>query len=252
MALTRPKVLRHLLVVGAVPLLLSTAAIGCGERGQETTEAVGPIGEGRTVDTSPFQMANPTTTSGATTVPGPGPTLYRPTTTDPSTGEAAVVGELPPSQGGPMPGQRRRTDGIRRPAPTSTTTTTAPPMPDPVIAGEFNLVDTASITSVCGMTSSVVSFFAAPDVSRSMTVAPLLLANMDRYVEVAPGDLVGDVVEIRRVVQLLVDLYAEGGGQLEYPPLATVVEQLRVAQPPYDRVAQSLIRARAVERLLCR
>lgn len=127
----RRETVRHVLVVAALPVLLLSAVMACGEPPSESGEPLGRVGDPRTVDTSPFRMANPTTTDGATTVPGPEPTLYRPTTINPETGEVGNFGELPPSQGGPRPGQRRRTDGIRLPVTTtSTTTTTTIVIPD--------------------------------------------------------------------------------------------------------------------------
>lgn len=65
---------RHVLVAAAA--VLATLLVGCGHAANEASDDTpGYDGNGRKVDTSPFQMANPSTTDGATTIPGPGPTL---------------------------------------------------------------------------------------------------------------------------------------------------------------------------------
>ncbi len=76
---------RHVAVLAVAAVLAVLAA--CGGSNGDDTATPGYDGRNKPVDTSPFQMANPSTTDGPTTIPGPGPTLplpamFQTTTTD--------------------------------------------------------------------------------------------------------------------------------------------------------------------------
>lgn len=129
--------MRRVLAALALPLVAALVISACGATTTSDTTP-GISDKERKVDRSKFEMAQPDATTASTTIPGAGPTLVVPTSINPTTGEAAVLGQKPPSQGGPDPFTAEPQGGPNTPftIPKSTTTvprtTTTPPPPTTV------------------------------------------------------------------------------------------------------------------------
>jgi len=165
----------------------------------DTAASPGFDGSDRGVDGSPFEFAEPTTTVGPTTIPGGRPTTRRATTTTTTTTTT-----------------------------TSTTTTTIPRRPI--------LPDGGSITSVCGLDASITSLeslFIDPtlDVRGPLDV---LVANLDRYVEVAEPEIREVVATIRLDIRRLAETIAAAGWQLEDAQVVLATQQIRSNEDPYQ------------------
>jgi hypothetical protein len=232
--------------------------------GQDTTvdgeAAPGFDDRERPVDTSPFAMANPTTTEGGTTIPGPGPTLYRPTTTNPQTGESAQVGELPPSVEAAIgPRNQPAANGgggggrERRPRWTLPPTTLPPPIPTTTLPGGLVLADPATITSLCGMVDTITSIrllFIDPSLPVEPTIVRLQ-ENMERYVAVSPPERRADVIGLRDSIAIIAGQMRAAGWRTDDPAVQGSAIAIQNATPPFQDFNNQGTRVLFHERATC-
>ncbi len=158
--------------------------------------APGFDGRDRAVDDSPFELAEPTTTEGPTTIPG-----------------------------GARP--RRSTTTTSTTSTTTTTTTTIPTSP--------LLPRISSITSLCGMIDSIQSVsnvFIDTSLDPESVMTGMLIV-LDRYAEVSPPDLVGDVRAIRTLFGQLTDQMRDAGWDAQDPGVLRSVDSIRSETPPF-------------------
>lgn len=228
--------IRHVAVLAAV---LVAVVAACGRSSEESGGgAVGYSDREPSTTAAPFQMAEPSTTQGPTTIPGPGPTLYLPTTTNPATGEVGFAGEPPPSQGGRDPNVARqptRPRNSRGPTttrpPTTTTTLPRPGYPErplPPSSGFCGstryLQSLVSIFTVDGLDIRAVTDEAATVLPRIQAVAPTpLRPDVDTVVGTV-RQLVDDLIAanydardagVRAKVQAIVDAAPQWRGFLD-------------------------------------
>lgn len=218
---------RHILAVGVV-ILAVTAVTACGRSASDAGGTPGFSSKERSVDTkSPFEMANPTTTAGPTTIPGSGPTLPLPTTTDPVTGESAVVGELPPSRT-PTSAAAGTPGAPATTVPRSTTTTSLPSTPF--------LPDPAQIQTICGVVLTLRTFGAVltnPALDLPTTIVRVR-AILDRFQQVSPPEVRSQMLRVREVVNTLADALNRAGDQVNDPAFRDQIGAALSGAPPYQ------------------
>jgi hypothetical protein len=127
-------------------------------------------------------------------------------------------------------------------APPTTTTTSQPPLYLPT-----------KIDSICGLNRSLISLFPDGKVSdaRIANILGRLNANLDRYLELAPPEMLEDLRAVRQLVRELTALFEEGGRSADYPPLAARVESLSQGKPPDQDVALRFRRLALQEAAFC-
>lgn len=235
---------RQVLAISIV-LLTVLALAACGRSANEAGGTPGFSSKDRTVDTkSPFEMANPTTTAGPTTIPGAGPTLPLPTTTDPVTGESAVVGELPASRTPKSSSSRNTSDSSPYAPPVVVTTTTTPTQPIPAPPdGTF-----------CGFSAylqSMISVLTNPALdSRSVMTAAMPIVR--RMQALAPVGARPDVDIVVQRVQALVDLLASQGWNVNSPDFRAATNPLIAGAPEVQPFIAAFDRVSFAEAAVCR
>lgn len=244
---------RHAIVI----LLAAAVVIGACGTPQTDSRAQGPEvpGDARPVDRSPFSMVNPTTTSGPTTIPGAGPTLYLPTTIDPLTGEAAVEGELPPSQGGPSVNRDPNAPKYTVPRRTTTTTTTTSP---PTTTSQpplrwFEMPLPGAITSVCGFSRSVRSagnLLIDPSESVPNAVAKVRV-SLARYRNVAPSEIQAQITIVTDSILSIAAAVEGAGYRLNDPSVVQMIQRVRSGQGEFAAFPQSFATVSAYEKFVC-
>ena len=214
--------------------LLAVALLGaaCGG-GDDEVATPGFDERGQQRDDSPFELAEPTTTAGPTTIPG-GPKLPIPTTPD---GDPLDGAE---GEGSTPPGGETGSTVVE-----TTTTTIAPTAPQ--------APDSGSIQNLCGMTSSLASFNTIMT-NRSIDVATAvgaLVRNMDRYVAISPPLLREQVVYVRDVIVDIVGVISRNGYDVESGPVRQAVNAAANGQAPYANLVTVTNQIGAFERTVC-
>jgi len=253
----RAAIARVVLVVTAFALAISA----CGEEQRDaSTSTPGADRTERDIDMSPFEMPGAGEPGPSTTIPGPGPTLAVPTSVDPATGEVAVLGQKPPSKGGPDPFRIEPDQNTPFTIPkkttttTSTTTTTIPPTTTSTTTTipERFLPPTQSISSVCGLVRSITTVFRPGDDQRALNgVLPAIVANLAAYSSFAPADLKPDVDAIQAVVQRLNGFYQTSGQNPYDPALQGHLGLISAGLPPYQELRVNLLHIGAWESSNC-
>jgi len=230
-------------------VVLVVAACGGGETVSGTP---GYDDRSREVDRAPFEMANPTTTAGPTTIPGAGPTTSAP---------APVAGGTPEGEGPTAQPGGERSDAGERPGRNSGRASTvggnAPTgeLPQPVtttteVTAPF-APPTDAITSLCGMIASVSSF-------RTLSTNPLvdvpaavetLRRNTDRYLAVAPQEMVQIVTYVRDAVRGITQRIIDADYVMAEPAVQAAINESAAGtgEWPQMRVATDRIWAYELE-----
>lgn len=248
--------------VALIVLAVGFVAIACGSQSVDTTATPGITDEDRSIDRSPFEMAGPKDQSGSTTIPGVGPTLVVPTSIDPSTGETAVLGQLPPSEGGPDPFTAQPPGGPSTPftLPKPTTTTTIPPPPTTTtttttipLPTQIEVPDVATITGICGLYRVVTSLrlvLVSEDLDlRDLTAG--INAAMNRYSELAPPEVASAVGIVFDGMRRILDTLASNGHDLQHPAVQAIIGQAVDHRPPFEAFEFSNQLLRNYERQHC-
>ena len=182
-------------------------------------------------DGTAFEMANPTTTQGPTTIPGAGPTLPLPTTTD-ALGNSAPVGS--PAGRRTTPRRSAADSPYQTPILVTTTTTPSqmlPPPPDGTFCGfSAYLQSMISVLTNKALDARAVLTGAMPVVKRMQALAP--------------AGVRGDIDAVVQKVQGLIDLLASVGWNIDAPEFRAATNPLIAGAPDvqpfiaaYDRVS---------------
>ena len=184
---------------------------------QEVRAASGPApgfeGEERGVDDSPFNLAEPTTTAGPTTIPG-GRDLGRSTTT---------------------------------------TTTTTPQVTTTTVPTEVGLPPPDEINSICGLHDSVASFqlIWRDDSVDVRQVVEQLQSNMNRYLDVSPPEARPTVDALRTMIISAAAVLRAAGWDTSAPGPRELLRAAETQAPPLDQMVPSMNRIREIEDARC-
>lgn len=250
---------RRLLALTGVGLVTLTMLLALSIRtaaDSNEIDASGPPGfvnPTRGTDSGAFRAARPTTTAGPTTMPVSPTSSTPPLPPEEDPAPAGPVGTSPTGDdrgnvvgGGVQPGGQSWPNAASQnegSAFTPQTTTTIPTV----------VVLPGSISSICGLTTSVMSIEAV-FTSRSDNVADIaarLQANMDRYHDVASNDLKPSVDDLRQVIGMVVNELRTANWDTTAPGVQNSVRAIREMAPPFDRFIPSGRRLQFAELLLC-
>lgn len=181
------------------------------------TEAPGFDGRDRDVDRSPFELAEPTTTEGPTTVPTP------------------------------------RGLGVRRTTTTTSTTTTLPPTTTTTIPTAVILPPPDKIDSICGMHDSIFSFqliWTDPSIDVQQ-VAEQLQSNMNRYLTVSPPELRDEVDGLRNTLIAMAERLRSAGWNTNDRGVRQLLQAIESQSPPFEQFVSRMNAVRFVEAATC-
>lgn len=131
---------------------------------------------------------------------------------------------------------------------TTTSTTYLAPVPT-----EVQLRATANISSLCGISQELRSFVNLQNdpTLDAEGLTKQLLANLDRYVEVAPADARDNVVTIRAAVQQIVGTLEAAGWNATDPQFTYAIESIGSSRPPYEDFLDVFTRVQAADDAVC-
>jgi hypothetical protein len=222
-------------LLGIIAFVVLLAVTACGSSSQQAGTP-GFDDNQKKVDKSPFEMANPTTTAGPTTIPGAAPTLPLPTTTDAS-GNSARVGSPPDVTAAP----RQGANPFAPSGPATTTTTPVQLLPAPP-DGTF-----------CGYSAylqSMLSVLTNPsiDVKGTVTAATQVIRRLN---PLAPAAARNDVETVSNKVLGLIDMLASLNYNVNDPSFRAATNPLIARTPDVRPFIDAYDRVSAAEASVC-